>query len=85
MPEGRLIKFTVNFLSPNGSVSEAIGLRCDVTSWDDQVDLFQTAFDTFRSVDVVVREVFHGWCSYDDALLTGRECWSERGRQLLCT
>jgi len=80
-----LITFTVDFLSPNGSVSEAIGLRCDVTSWEDQVDLFQTAFDTFGSVDVVVREVFHAWCSHDDALFTGRECWSERDRQLLCT
>ncbi|KAF9646620.1 NAD(P)-binding protein [Thelephora ganbajun] len=33
---------------------EAIGLRCNVTSWDDQVNLFQTAFDTFGAVDVVV-------------------------------
>ena len=46
-------------LSPNGSSSEAIGLRCDVTSWEDQVDLFQTAFYTFGSVDVVVREMVH--------------------------
>jgi hypothetical protein len=37
-----------------GSISEAIGLRCNVTSWEDQVHLFQTAFDTFGSVDVVV-------------------------------
>ena len=34
---------------------EAVGLRCDVTSWDDQVNLFQTGFDTFGSVDIVVR------------------------------
>ncbi|KAF9778483.1 hypothetical protein BJ322DRAFT_1014692 [Thelephora terrestris] len=36
------------------SNSEAIGLRCDVTSWADQLNLFQTAFDAFGSVDVVV-------------------------------
>ena len=80
-----MIIFTVGFLSPNGSVSDAIGLRCDVTLWEDQVDLFQTAFDTFGSVDVVVREVFHRWYSHDDALFTGRECWSERDRRLLRT
>ena len=49
---------TVEFLSSNWSASEAIGLRCNVTSWEDQVNLFQTAFVTFGSVDVVVRWVF---------------------------
>ncbi|KAF9778396.1 NAD(P)-binding protein [Thelephora terrestris] len=33
---------------------EAIGLRCDVTSWEDQLNLFQTAFDAFGPADVVV-------------------------------
>lgn len=59
---------TVVFLSSNRSASEAIGLRCNVTSWEDQVNLFQTAFDTFGSVDVVVRWEFRTSCTYDDAI-----------------
>ena len=36
-------------------VRDAIGLRCDVTAWDDQVKLFEAAVETYRSVDIVVR------------------------------
>jgi NAD(P)-dependent dehydrogenase (short-subunit alcohol dehydrogenase family) len=35
--------------------SEAMSRRCDVTSWDDQVTLFQDACARFGSIDVVVR------------------------------
>ena len=37
------------------SAREAIGLRCDVTTWDDQVKLFEAAVETYHSVDIVVR------------------------------
>ena len=57
MLEGGLTILTAEFSVPNCSTSEAIGLRCDVTSWEDQLNLFQVAFDTFGSVDVVVRGV----------------------------
>ncbi|KAF9645486.1 NAD(P)-binding protein [Thelephora ganbajun] len=33
---------------------EAIGLRCDVTTWDDQLKLFEAAIEAYHSVDVVV-------------------------------
>jgi len=33
---------------------EAIGLRCDVTVWDDQLRLFEAAIEAYRSVDIVV-------------------------------
>jgi len=33
---------------------EAIGLRCDVTVWDDQLKLFGAAIDAYHSVDIVV-------------------------------
>ena len=45
-------------LRSNRRHSEAIGLHCNVTSWEDQVNLFQTAFDTFGSVDIAVGWVF---------------------------
>lgn len=35
-------------------VREAIGLRCDVTSWEDQLKLFEAAVEAYRSVDIVV-------------------------------
>jgi len=35
-------------------ISEAIGLRCDVTSWDDQLKLFEAAIEAYHSVDIVV-------------------------------
>jgi len=35
-------------------IREAIGLRCDVTVWDDQLKLFETAIEAYRSVDIVV-------------------------------
>jgi hypothetical protein len=34
--------------------SEAIGLQCDVTSWEDQLRLFEAAIEVYRSVDIVV-------------------------------
>lgn len=33
---------------------EAIGLRCDVTSWEDQLKLFEAAIGAYQSVDIVV-------------------------------
>lgn len=33
---------------------EAIGLRCDVTSWEDQLKLFEAAIEVYHSVDIVV-------------------------------
>lgn len=36
------------------SVRDAIGLRCDVTSWEDQLKLFEAAIEAFHSVDIVV-------------------------------
>jgi len=33
---------------------EAIGLQCDVTSWEDQLRLFEAAIDAYHSVDIVV-------------------------------
>lgn len=35
-------------------IREAIGLRCDVTAWEDQVKLFEAAIEAYNSVDVVV-------------------------------
>ena len=77
MPEGGLNILAVEFLSSDWSASEAIGLRCNVTSWEDQVNLFQAAFDTFGSVDVVVRRVFHRLFTRNDPSFTGRERWGE--------
>ena len=57
--EGRSEIHRLGNSSPNRSAREAIGLYCNVTSWDDQVNLFQTAFDTFGCVDIVVRCVFN--------------------------
>jgi hypothetical protein len=34
---------------------QAIYARCDVASWDSQVDLFDFAVKIFGSVDIVVR------------------------------
>ena len=33
---------------------EAIGLRCDVTVWDDQLKLFEAAIEAYHAVDIVV-------------------------------
>jgi hypothetical protein len=41
------------------SQSEAIARRCDVTSWEDQCDLFTAALSKFGAVDVVVRRRIH--------------------------
>lgn len=35
--------------------SQAIGVKCDVTSWDDQVAMFEAAVKAFGQVHVVVR------------------------------
>ena len=67
-------------LSLNRSASEAIGIRCDVVSWEDQTNLFQIGFDTFGSVDVVVRGPFRRLCASKDVLLSDRERRGERGR-----
>lgn len=34
--------------------SDAAFIRCDVTSWDDQVSMFERALSRYGSVDVVV-------------------------------
>lgn len=61
-------------------------MRCNVTSWDDQVDLFQAAFDTFGSVDIVVRSGSSALQTRrDHELITGRERRGERDRRLLHT
>lgn len=80
--EGRSEIHRLGNSSPNRGAREAIGLYCNVTSWDDQVNLFQTAFDTFGSVDIVVRCVFNTLRKYKDKLVAGCECRSERNRQL---
>lgn len=35
--------------------SDAVFKRCDVTSWDEQVDLYDFAISRYNSVDIVVR------------------------------
>jgi len=67
----------MEYLRFNWGASEAIGLRCNVTSWEDQVDLFQTAFDTFGSVDVVVRREPRRPRTHHDPLFIGRERWGK--------
>lgn len=37
---------------------EAIFTSCDVTSWDDQVAMFEAALTAYSSVDIVVRTLF---------------------------
>lgn len=69
--------------SSDWSNSEAIGLSCNVTSWEDQVKLFQTAFDTFGSVDVVVCLMIRGLYTRDVAFVTGRERGGGRDRRIL--
>lgn len=34
--------------------SDATGVKCDVTSWDQQVALFQHAIDTYGKVDIAL-------------------------------
>ena len=80
VPEGRLNVQplpTAEFLGFEWNASEAIGLRCDVTSWEDQVNLFQTGFDTFGSLDVVVRRALRSLSTHDEASFTDRERWGE--------
>ncbi|KAM0788617.1 hypothetical protein ACM66B_001736 [Microbotryomycetes sp. NB124-2] len=44
---------------------DAIGTKCDVTSWDSQVKMFRLGADTFGKIDVVVPNAgvteIHGW------------------------
>lgn len=58
-------------------------MHCDVTSWDDQVNLFQVASHTFGSVDVVVRPASVITRNDVDLSITGRERRGERDRRLL--
>lgn len=75
--EGRLELRWLWHLSSDESLSEAIGLRCDVTSWEDQVNFFQAAVDAFGSVDVVVRCVFHVMFMHVKKFIVGRQRWGE--------
>ncbi len=34
---------------------EAVSIKCNVVNWDDQVALFELAFERYGAVDVVVR------------------------------
>ena len=43
------------------TIREAIGLQCDVTSWEDQLRLFEAAIDAYHSVDIVVRYRYLLW------------------------
>jgi len=36
---------------------QAIFVRCDVTIWDDQVSMFETAISKYGSVDIVVNMI----------------------------
>jgi hypothetical protein len=75
--EGRLELRWLWHLSSDESLSKAIGIRCDVTSWEDQVNFFQAAFDAFGSVDVVVRRVFHAISIHSDAFFAGCQRWGD--------
>lgn len=37
---------------------DAVALKCDVTSWDEQTKLFELAVATFGSVDIVVSFIY---------------------------
>jgi NAD(P)-dependent dehydrogenase (short-subunit alcohol dehydrogenase family) len=48
----------------NCPCSEAFGMRCDVTSWDEQVRFFDEAYKRWDAIDVVVSEhALRNWAS----------------------
>jgi len=45
-------------------IRDAIGLRCDVTIWEDQLKLFEAAMEAHHSVDIVVSSRPPSWSRY---------------------
>ena len=37
---------------------EAVAIKCNVVNWDDQLSLFELAFEKYGAVDIVVCVVF---------------------------
>jgi len=48
--------FPIQGLNSRGN-RQAIFVRCDVTVWDDQVSMFETAISKYGSVDIVVNMI----------------------------
>jgi NAD(P)-dependent dehydrogenase (short-subunit alcohol dehydrogenase family) len=65
----------VTSITKNGG--EAASVKCNVVNWDDQVALFELAFERYGAVDIVIpnagiTEVERGVCSGDLTVVNGK-------------
>jgi hypothetical protein len=47
--------YLITILVPVFHPRKAVATKCNVVSWDDQLSLFELAFEKYGAVDIVVR------------------------------